>query len=429
MKILIISNQNPFKVSGIIALYLYQGFKDKNHDTKLLIKDYVKHDNKEIIALETLSGELIRRIYNKIKKFRNKATKLINRKIKRDPNYYMLDLDETVEYFKTEAIIKKINFQPDVIIYLFPVKFLNAKNLYELNQITGAPIYWYMPDMVPFTGGCHYAWDCNGYKNICGNCPGIYSNDANDITFKNLKFKEKYFEKTNLKIVAGSEFAYNQAKSSTLFKNKSISKILGSVDHDIFAHVAKTEGKKKYNIPNNKKVIFFGATTIIEKRKGMKYLVDSLNILKQNNKIPYDILLLVAGNNFDKLENLLPFETRYLGLLENNEQLASAFQAADVFVCPSIEDSGPMMINDAIMCGTPVVSFEMGVAFDLIINGKTGYMAKLYDSNALAEGIEKILNLDPVEYDSMTENCRRLAIEEFSVNSQTSKFINLFENI
>ena len=61
---------------------------------------------------------------------------------------------------------------------------------------------------------------------------------------------------------------------------------------------------------------------------------------------------------------------------------------SDVFLSPSIQDAGPMMLNQALMCGTPAVAFNIGVAYD-IINDKTGYLAKYRDSEDFCKGIIK----------------------------------------
>ncbi|HEY5124202.1 MAG TPA: glycosyltransferase [Ignavibacteria bacterium] len=90
-------------------------------------------------------------------------------------------------------------------------------------------------------------------------------------------------------------------------------------------------------------------------------------------------MLLIAEREIEAIADSLPFEYLYLGYVDNTFGIASAFQAADVFVCPSIEDSGPIMINQSIMCGTPVVVFEMGVATDLVETGITGFRAKNKD--------------------------------------------------
>ena len=117
-----------------------------------------------------------------------------------------------------------------------------------------------------------------------------------------------------------------------------------------------------------------------------------------------------------------------MGLLDNTYGIASAYQIADIFICPSIEDSGPTMINQSIMCGTPVVSFEMGVSPDLVITGKTGYMAKLKDSKDLAQGIFEILSLTDDNFNEMSDNCRKLALKVCSPEVQIGSFENLFKN-
>lgn len=57
------------------------------------------------------------------------------------------------------------------------------------------------------------------------------------------------------------------------------------------------------------------------------------------------------------------------GFLSENE-LFEVYCAADVFMSTTIADSGPMMVNYSIACGTPVVSFPIGVAQDLVMHKK-----------------------------------------------------------
>jgi glycosyltransferase involved in cell wall biosynthesis len=180
----------------------------------------------------------------------------------------------------------------------------------------------------------------------------------------------------------------------------------------------------------DKKVIFFGAVGLSEMRKGMNFLIESLEKLKEllsssDSDLGDKILLLIAGKGFDVISGSLPFESQYLGYLDNNYGIASAYQAADVFLCPSVEDSGPMMINQSIMSGTPVVSFEMGVSLDLVISGETGYRAKLKDSSDMAQGIYNILNLSAADYNDLSIRCRNLGLKTCSPEIR----IDFFENI
>jgi glycosyltransferase involved in cell wall biosynthesis len=236
----------------------------------------------------------------------------------------------------------------------------------------------------------------------------------------------------NVHVLAGSEWQYKQARISTLFKNKQVHKILIPIDPDIFKPVEKAKLRMNLKIGEGKRIIFFGAVGLTEKRKGMHLLFESLGKLKElirndGSQLENEILLLIAGGGYQEIVDLLPFESHYLGYLDNNYGIASAYQAADIFLCPSIEDSGPMMINQSIMSGTPVVSFEMGVSLDLVINGETGYRAKLKDSSDMATGILKILKLNSDDYSKMSINCRNLALKLCSPETRMGVLGNLLK--
>jgi len=88
-----------------------------------------------------------------------------------------------------------------------------------------------------------------------------------------------------------------------------------------------------------------------------------------------------------------------------------------------------MMINEAIMCGTPVVAFDMGVAPDLVHTGRTGYKAKLKDSKDLARGIAEILHLNKEEYSEMSNNCSELGLRLCHPKVQMEGFEKLLKAI
>ncbi len=418
--VLILSSPNPYKTAGTVAYNLFKNFTYNGFKTKLLVKAYDKYEEKDVICLDTFYDNFLNRVKKKLKKiltFRSTNT------IPNNPDYHILDYDQRKQYYKTKRLLKKIKFKPDAIIFLFPQNFINAKNLFELNKATGAPIYWYLMDSSALTGGCHYSWDCERYKVGCGECPGLYSTDANDQTAMNFKFKYKYLKDTDISVVTGTEWQFEKAKESMLFRNKPIYKTLISIDKEIFKPKSKIEAKKRLEIEPQKKVIFLGAAFLNEKRKGIKIALTALKYLQENKLFINDeILLVVAGNNLNYVIDDITVNYKYLGVLSNNEPLAEVFQASDVFLCPSIQDSGPMMINQAIMSGTPVVSFEMGAALDLVHKGKTGYRAKNFDYIDFANGIKYILELDHEQYLEMSNNCRKVGISQFSQDAAFQNF-------
>ena len=424
MKILILTNSDPYKTAGVVAYNLFDGLKKRGHYTKMIVKTYGNYKNNDIVNIQKKSDVIIHKIKNKLKKI---ITKLFHIKKTVQPlkdHYGFHDFDHTKQYYKTEDVLKYIDFKPDIILYLFPQRFLNSQNLYELNKFTDAPIFWYLMDFAALTGGCHYFWNCKKYLTGCGKCPAMYSADENDQSAINFKFKYEFLGKTDIDIIVGTEEMVKQTKASLMYKNKQVHKILLPVDSKIFKPVSKSMVRSALSLPKNKKIIFIGSSFLNEKRKGMRYLVDALNLIK-DQKIDIDIMLLVAGRNFDYIKDDLPFDFKYLGMLENDDELASAFQVSDIFISSSIQDAGPLMINQSIMSGTPVVSFEMGVANDLVIDGETGYLAELKNTKELAKRIIDITSLGDDELEKMSKNCRELGLKLLDQNV----FVNEFEKI
>jgi glycosyltransferase involved in cell wall biosynthesis len=409
MNILIFNSNNPLQTSGIVSFDFFNGLKRNGHNVRLLVNSYDKNYPKDIISLETpfsiSKNKFIERIRRRLP---------LRKAIATNPDYHYHVLWEKISLYKTKKLLRRANIKPEAIFIMFAKDFINSKNVYELYQLTHARIFWLMYDMAPFTGGCHYAWDCTGYKNSCGNCPGLFSSDPFDISYENLLFKKNYISRTNIEIISASEWQYRQAKSSSLFGEKIIHKILLSVDTNVFRFLDKKEVRSKLGLPTDKKIVFFGSVHLSHHRKGMYYLLESLKILKEKisgSGIDNNILLLIAGSEIEEIADSLSFPYHFLGFLDNTTGIASAYQAADLFLCPSIEDSGPSMINQSLMCGTPVVSFEMGVSPDLVISGLTGYIARLKDCNDLAQGLFNVLSADDETYGKLVHNSRELALK------------------
>ena len=146
-------------------------------------------------------------------------------------------------------------------------------------------------------------------------------------------------------------------------------------------------------------------------------------MIKKHN-FNQNILILIASKKKQPKFNA-NFNYKNIGYLKTEEELASVYKASDIFVCPSIEDAGPMMINESITCGTPVVSFNMGIAKDLVINDFTGYRAKLGDSRDLANGIFRLLTFNKRKINNMRKNCRNLGLKYCDQNIQVKSFFNL----
>lgn len=327
-----------------------------------------------------------------------------------------------LECITAQEVLDTIDFSPDYIFVYWSKFSFNQKLLYELQVKTGAKIVCIPLDMAFFTGGCHYSYGCLNYQNECGNCPALYFSHKKDLSNRTLKYKKKYIDKSQIIYLSGSPELTKQIKTSSLIKNKPIYEFSIGQDEEMFKPVSNDNLKNEYSINQLSKVIFFGATNLKVESKGMIYLQKTLwelNELIKEKKLDIQIQLLIAGENLENFE--LPFPYKYVGFLKDKKDLAKMYQIADVYVSPSIEDSGPLMVNQAILTGTPVASFDIGIARTLVIDGVTGYKANLRDTSQFAKNIYKILFEDDNEV--MSRNCRELGMKLISKKS-TKEFLS-----
>ena len=434
MKVLCISAHGPVR-AGKVAFDLHHNFIRSGYDSKMLT---IFHEGEADDVLSMYSSEQWKRL-----QFRKKADRKIGQKIKsslglqksikRDNKYQFFELDGMKQYFSTAKILSKLNgFKPDAIVVFFATEFITIKNIKELAESTGASILWEFMDMAPITGGCHYSWECDRYTNGCGKCPALFSESENDLSAINLAFKKKYINGYDLRLIIGSKWDHQNTLKSSVFKSLPMYRTFLGIEPDIFQPGDKKAIRANWGIPEDSIVFFFGSVHFAEERKGMKYLMDALNLLHtrlNGNEVSEKIVLLIAGNTSDFPLELLPFKYHCLGYLKQVNELANAYQAADVFICPSIYDSGPVMVNQALMSGTPIVSFEMGVSLDLVHNGRTGYHAKLKDSEDLAEGLHQMVIRLPEDQKRMEEECRLLALELLDPEKVIQMYILVFEDI
>ena len=336
-----------------------------------------------------------------------------------DYKYIGHNLKERYCEFNVKDLLRAMPENPDVVIVHWVSYYANAKYVRDLQRLTGAKVYYIMIDDAILSGGCHYPWDCEGYQHGCKNCKMTNSRILKEFIRWNYLHKKQYLvDEKN--VIASTEFDVARLKKSPLWKGCSVHKLIEVIDDELFYPANnKSEIKKKFDIPEGKKVVFFGCSFFNEIRKGMSVLIDALMTINRD-----DIVYLVAGAN--TLPNL-PNNIIYIGKVDI-PTLAKAYQAADIFVCPSLEDSGPQMINMAIMSGVPTVAFEMGVALDIVITGKTGYRAKWNDSDDLANGINYLLDMPDAQLEEMRKGCRTMAMNTFSKKCQQEFFNKLLYN-
>jgi glycosyltransferase involved in cell wall biosynthesis len=404
---------------------VFQGYQ-----VKMLVKTKTKSDSFIILYSDVLRPykrkSFFQRIIIKIKKEFFEKNEV--EKVKYDRNYDFISTDETSVNVSATSILNLIGFTPNLIYTGMTDGFMNSTDLLNLQQLTKAQVYNIAVDMNHFTGGCHYAWDCKGYIEGCSSkCPAILNDEERNIPKINFETKLKNAKQGNFKVVSMSQWTVNQAKESMIYREQEEYLNINSlIDTTVLNSKCKNFAKQAFNLDEDKFYILMGCHYVNAKRKGFEYLVKALEILfkslddKQRNRVR---VIIVSKENTSGFENIL-FEKQFIPFINDYRLLSLLYQATDVFVNSSIEDAGPMMVSEALACGTPVVGFDMGVVNNMVISGYNGYKAKLKDSEDIAIGLKTIFELSPEDYKLYSANAVK-QVEQYSSINVVDKILNL----
>lgn len=277
-------------------------------------------------------------------------------------------------------------------------------------------------DMWHFTGHCVYSFDCRRWVIGCGQCPylDIYPSIQRDGTAWELKLKRWSFVRDNVSIVAISTWIKDMLSQSSL-KSIPVAQIPNGIDLADYYAVDHKASKMNLGISEGKIALLFIAADMTDQRKGGDMLIQALNQLP--DEIRENIVLLIVGAPDKVMLSQLNCAYKTFGFIGSESEKRKIYSAADYTVVPSRIDNLPLVIQESIACGTPVIANDVGGIKDLIQNGVTGFISNDISASSLMD----TLLFASVNYDyKMRERCAQYAIEYWSMELQGERYRKYF---
>ena len=291
----------------------------------------------------------------------------------------------------------------------------------------GRPIVWTLRDMWPFTGGCHVSGDCHRYQAECGACWQLGSTSNRDLTRWVWRRKRRAWRALDMHLVAPSRWMADSARSSSLFGDRPIEVIPNGVDLSIFKPLDRGWARQALGLDPDRRIILFGAVNALrDSNKGFVTLQESLLNMAQTGETGLP-LLLVFGASAPAQPRPMGLEARYLGQIGDETTMALAYNAADLLVVPSRQESFCQTAAEALACGIPVAAFDATGLRDVVDHRVNGYLARPYDASDLADGVRWILAVDrPLE---MAQRARHKAERMFDLRLVARRYADLYAEI
>ncbi len=314
-----------------------------------------------------------------------------------------------------ELIVDRINGNFDLCIFLFDHGMFTAKTYKAIYDKFHCPIIINAVDLLPITGGCYYFGKCDHYLQECGYCPimgGLYRNDQ---THKNYLFKKKVYDSIECAFF-GNTWMIRNAEKNGILKHCLMKNISFNLDENVFKPLDIATCREHLGIPESKKYIFLYRYRRGNWRKGMGIMEEGVNNL-YNTLTPSErekVLIVLISERCENASDVFKLDVLQLGYIDD-KALIEAYNAATAFLCSSIEDAGPSMINQSMACGTPVVAFDTGTAIDVIDDGVNGFKVPLTAKENWGDGLIKLCRMSDEAYIKMRREARKTAMEKNSL--------------
>jgi len=335
-------------------------------------------------------------------------------------------------------------FAPDVIPFEWPNLYLqnmpNNFDIVHVHDISSAasplsirwlanqlPLLWTFHDCSGFTGGCVYFVDCDKYKTSCHNCPqhGIPPLDGK-YDYSRLRHKtNKYALRSPLvQVAAPSKWMQQQANESGLLTNPALL-LPNGVDTSVFHLPTEKPDKFSELGLGDKPVVLLAAASLDYPYKGIQYAIEALNLLQQSG-IEFQ-LLLVGEASVDLIKRFSNLKPVVAGLAQTPEQMRDLFWCADVMLFPSIAENQPLQVIEALACGLPIVTTNVGGIPELLQVENAGLVVPARDSLALATALKNQLQQN-VGHDSRKSVSEHIT-KHFNFNTLVNNHLQTYEKV
>jgi len=160
----------------------------------------------------------------------------------------------------------------------------------------------------------------------------------------------------------------------------------------------KSRALAKKQIHYNRAEFLLGCVGRFDPQKGQMLLVKACHILKQKG-IGFH-LILIGRDSFEEegtlarvkyyvTQNQLENDITFLDYTSN---LKDYFQAFDLFVLPSDQETYGLVLVEAMLCGALTMAFEKGGPIDILDKGRAGILVKSSkDPQVLSDAIAEVI--------------------------------------
>ena len=171
-------------------------------------------------------------------------------------------------------------------------------------------------------------------------------------------------------------------------------------------------------------ITFFHLSSLDERQKNPQAILDSfLSVFDKNAQTK--MIFAGDGENFESIKNAYKHPAIEFVFRPMGEELLRLFQRSDAFILCSNYENLPVVLIEAMSCGKPVVSSDVGGIAEYV-NGATGILFTPPDVTNLVSALKKFIEIKGT-FDG--GHIRQTAIKHFSRMAVAEKYDSVYSQI
>lgn len=174
--------------------------------------------------------------------------------------------------------------------------------------------------------------------------------------------------------------------------------------------------EKDIKYKNNNKIIFLMIARAFFDKGIKEYVAASENIKKIYPNTEFWFLGALGGNNIAGIteEQMKIWQDKnIINYLGTTNDVREIIKNADCIVLPSYREGISRTLLEGASMEKPLIASDVTGCKEIVIDGVSGFLAKVKDSNDLTSKIEKFINLSPEEKISFGKAGRKHIVDNF----------------
>jgi glycosyltransferase involved in cell wall biosynthesis len=292
--------------------------------------------------------------------------------------------------------------------------------------IAHAPTVWTLHDMWSFTGRCVYNYGCEKFISGCdATCPTAEDYPILPRTEIGPAWTErrKLLENSGRTMTAVTPSLWLALEAQRgLWAGHRLEVIPYGLNLGVYHPLDRTRARAQLGLDPHRRTLLFAAQNLTDPRKGWPVLLEALQ------RLPNRPATLLALGNGELPAQVGDVEVRQLSYISDERQKALIYNAADLLIHPAPVDNAPLVVAEALACGVPVAGFAIGGLPEMIIPGRTGWLAGKVAPESLAGLLEAAMG-DLEHGADFRHACRLFAEERFNCERQAQLYSSLFRSL